>query len=79
MSFELPVKPIKDLKKVSDYNRERQLEIIWGMCFKNACVLMQRYGVNIQNSSLIKETFDLTQALFDGAVERRYPEYKKEK
>ena len=77
MSFELPVKPIKDLKKVSDYNRERQLEMFRFSCFNSACVLMQNCNVNINNSNSIREVFDLAQLLFDEAIERDYLNYRK--
>lgn len=59
MSFEIPK---KDMAKVLDYERRKQLAIFRGQCFNNAFFM--------KGNLSIKEVYDLAQELYDEGIKR---------
>lgn len=67
MTFELPK---KDMDKVLDYERRKQLAIFKGQCFNNACTIYSSMTYNIHFH--IKEVYDLAQQLYDEGLKRKW-------
>ena len=69
---------MKDMKKVNDFERNRQLDMMRFSCFNNASALLAgSLGGNLQTIISASQVVQYAEKLFDAILERDYLNYNK--